>query len=86
MEPQIENLRDIKKHSFPPTELRKSTEQACNVIDAAIFVGDEFLKKASRDRLIAYMTSWVSELKSYDAMYRDGTFDADGNCLEDEEE
>ena len=48
--------------------MRAYIENACDAIDAAIFVGDAFLDEEHRKGLIKYMERWQRELKSIDTM------------------
>ena len=48
--------------------MRKYIENACEEIDAAIFVGDAFLEEEHRKGLIEYMERWTRELKRIDTM------------------
>jgi hypothetical protein len=48
--------------------LRRETAEAADVIDAAVFIGDEFLQPAARAALRELMGRWERGLREYDNM------------------
>lgn len=51
--------------------MRTDTANACEIIDAAIFVGDEFLTEKFRKELREFMISWEKELKVFDEINKE---------------
>jgi hypothetical protein len=59
----------MERKGFDMPDLKDSTKEACEEIDAAVFTGDEFVLSASRRQaLMLYILRWTKALHEFDVL------------------